>query len=252
MIAVATLFKNSQWILRDYLAALQSQTHDAQDIRLIFLDDASRDDTLPLLRAFAKKQAKRYASIEVLASAEAYANNTSSRDLPQRDTAGYAHLARLRNTVLARARSLDVDHALLLDSDILMTPGCLDALLAWKVPCVGTLVNNDAHCTGVLNQDPMGWVSASLNGRTPARGLPADSLCEVLVTCGAVLIDRTVLDSPARFAAHRDDEVGAFCYALRDAGIPRYVDTTRRAVHVMEARFLSDGKALLNALTLKV
>jgi len=249
MIAVATLFKNSQWILKEYLAALQSQTHDAQDIRLVFLDDASRDDTLPLLRAFAKKQVKRYASIEVLASAEAYANNTSSRDLPQRDTAGYAHLARLRNTVLARARSLDVDHALLLDSDILLTPGCLDALLAWQVPCVGTLVNNDAHCTGVLNQDPHGWVSASLNGRTPARGLPADSLCEVLVTCGAVLIDRTVLDSPARFAAHRDDEVGAFCYALRDAGIPRYVDTTRRAVHVMEQRFLIDGRTMLKEMS---
>ena len=249
MIAVATLFKNSAWIVKDFLAAVVSQTHGAKDTRLIFLDDASSDTTVDLLRAFAKKQKGKYASIEVLASVDAYANNSSSRDLPQRDTAGYAHLATLRNTVLARAASSDADHALLLDSDILLAPGCIDALLAWQQPFVATLVNNDAHLTGRLSLDPNGWVGASLNGRTPARGLPANTLCEVLVACGAMLIDRSVLDSGAMFAGHRDDEVGAFCYALRDRGIPRSVDTTRRAVHVMEPRFLDDAKLMLKALT---
>ena len=259
MLAVCSLIKNRSWILPHFLECLRRTTYPRANTILLLLDDVSTDGSLEIIGEFGRQHLRDYAAVRVIAGEGGYDNNTSSRDFHGDRHGGYRHLAALRNILLDNARALDVDLLFSVDSDILFPSDIVNALARWQLPYVSSLVLNDNSAPFVKEH---GSDYQHLRGRrvnfAPCdehlqfqhrTDYPLNSLLQVGMSGACYLLDKRALESGARFGYHPFGEDAWYCLELRERGIPVYVDTTPRCVHVMERDQLDAALARVEELT---
>lgn len=255
MLAITSLIKNRAWCLPYFLGCIAHLQHPKDDTRIILLDDASTDGSTDLLRAWCTRAKKAgYASVDLIIKRDGIDHATSARDTTDRK-AGYPHLAALRNEVVDTVLAYGCDWQLSIDSDILVSPGIVAGLMAHQLPYVSSIIFNDIDPACGTGRIAMGV--PIINRYTNAGGLfngrwRAMSRYEFgrLYPCGysgaVYLAGKAALDSGARFGAHGN--IGAaccedygYCVDLEAAGLPRHIDTTLRAVHLMVPACLQEG-----------
>ena len=262
MLAIAALVHDRAWILPYWLQAIRNIDWPRRDIALIMLDDASVDDSLSILRAFAQAHADDYGKITILHNSYRFDSNRSSRDTQDREKL-YAHLAGLRNQLISVCLDNQAGLQFSVDSDILVHPGIVKALAGHEVPYVSSVVINDNSATfggGLDYEHPRGRhcnFAPLLQNITVkhedvelrAGGLlfrhrfdyPMNSLLQVGMSGACYLVNEQVLRSGARFGRHPFGEDAWYCLEINRRGFPVYVDTTLRSVHIMEPDQLAAG-----------
>jgi glycosyltransferase involved in cell wall biosynthesis len=253
VVAITSVIKNRAWCLPAFLASLRNLTYPAEQLRLIFIDDASSDETPTILKSFRAKYGKAFASVEIIRKEAALDDATSARNTIDRK-AGYPHLAALRNEIMELAVASGADYQFSIDSDILVSPGIIEGLMAHGKPYVSSIIFNDVEA-GVGRIA----LNCSLQNRvTNAGGLfnntwkimrTTGNTFNKLIPCGysgaVFLIDRATMTSGAQFGvnpfgAQACEDYG-FCWGLQERNIDRHIDTTLRAVHIMLPRNLNEA-----------
>lgn len=258
MIAITSIIKNRAWILPDFLACLAALDYPKDQLTCIFIDDASTDATPAILADFRARYGGAYAGIEIIRHEDALDDATSARDTTDRGH-GYPHLAALRNEALDAANACGADYQLSIDSDILAAPGLLAGLLARGLPYVASVIFNDLEggANGIaINTSIRNRITNAgglfPNGWRPMRDYEFNTLYPCGYSGAVYLVDRATLTSGARFGGENPDplrscEDYSYCWALQIRDIPRHIDTTLRAVHVMLPDYQQEARGVYYA-----
>jgi hypothetical protein len=252
------LIKNRAWCLPWVLGCLKGLTYPKAGTHLLFIEDASSDNSPALLKRYRRLYGRQYASCDVIAKTEDLDGATSARDTSDR-LAGYPHLSELRNEAMEWVVASGAEHWLSLDSDILIAPDIIEGLQGHNLPYVGSIIFNDigALCSHIA-------IGVPISGRYPNFGIQSDAhswkamtgyefgrLYPVHYTGAVALANRQVIDSGVRYGVNpigdQPCEDYAFCKGLTDLGIPLYADTTRRAVHIMRPANLQEALGVFYA-----
>lgn len=255
MIAVTAPIKNRRKIVPFYLDCLINQDYPLDNLLFVFLDDHSTDGTYEYLCEFRYRHPEINMDI-IRNPIDLFPLNHSSR-LPneERRKELYMHLAFLRNYMIDYCKSKKyITHQFSVDTDILIRPDCLSHLLKHDAPYMATIIFNDAHCEqrflyekgkmlqrhvnfGVLIQNPDTQI---IEGYANFN-YELDHVYEGLITGACYLVNREVIDSGVYFEYHNAGEDISYCLNLYEKGFPPAVDTTIKAVHIMEEKFLYDA-----------
>lgn len=249
MLAVTSVVKNREWILPFFLNCVKNLAYPHDATSLIFLDDASTDNTLPLLERFRAEHEAEYQHILILHNTTPVAANTSSRDAQDRFPI-YTHLANLRNIVLQAVRQLGCRWQLSIDSDILFVPDLLQQLGQHRLPYVSTIILNDSTMRRRFDFERLENRHVNfgnleiIDGEEFYINMPYSlgNLYEVMVSGACYLVNQAVIESGAEFAFHHLGEDVGYCNTLRERGFRILCDTTPKAIHVMEPRFLKPAR----------
>jgi cellulose synthase/poly-beta-1,6-N-acetylglucosamine synthase-like glycosyltransferase len=230
--------KNRAALLPYWLHALQSLQVPGEK-RYVFYEDASDDDTRPLLRAFAEA----VDGVTLIENDVPFCQATSSRDPKGASRqALYGHLASVRNILLDAAQ--DADAVLSIDSDILPAPGLVTALLSHDLPYVSTLVNNartirPADLVAARWSDPCNIMRDGPRQYRHLRPVPLNTLVPCTLSGACMLLRGEALD--LRFAAHTQGEDGGMAEQAAQRNIPLFCDTTPRTLHIFHPADLTRG-----------
>jgi glycosyltransferase involved in cell wall biosynthesis len=222
LVAVGCPVRNRAWIIRDYLADVHRICCDPKPVE-IYVVDNSDDDTEAIIRATAP-----HATVHVL-------RNAAPGHLRHEYGAnGYAHLADVRNELLAMFLATKAEYLLSIDSDVLVPPDILNAML--PLADVRTIVG-----AGISNIE-----GRELDGQTPGNFLVREGgvlrhpasypICghiDVDVTGACALIPRTLVEAGARYGPHPQGEDVAFCQAAQRVGGRAVVTFMVRPHHQM-------------------
>lgn len=243
------IVKDRAWCLPYTLGCLAALTVPKRSTRVLLIDDASTDDTGALLDAFRAEYGSRYASFTVQhrdGTPDPHA--TSARNTSDR-LAGYPHLAELRNAALAWVIASTSVQWLSLDSDCLIAPDLVNGLAAHGQAYVGAMIFNDVPIVGNVGRQ-LTRRHTNAGGLFGRRWRVMDRYeMDRLYPCGytgaVALATREAFASGARYGVNpindQPCEDYAFCWGLEERNIWRYVDTTRRAVHVMDPAYLEEA-----------
>jgi len=247
-LAICSPIKNRAWCLPYYLECILALEYPKTRTALFFADDGSTDGGAEMLEEWAARHRSEYAGIDIT-HVTPIRNNTSSRDagIYHRDV--YRHIGDMRNLLRGQARVWGANALFTVDSDTLFAPDIVTALLAHKVPLVSSINYVDCVYKGSLGCDPpeqRRYINAGYftpQGEHRAyREYDLNALLPIQITAGTYLMDKATLNSAATYEANltnseQGEDVG-FCLHLERLGIPRFIDTTVRSVHIMEEGFL--------------
>ena len=146
-------------------------------------------------------------------------NNTSSRDVSDKQRF-YKHFSQIRQSMLDHARSLNVDGALILDSDTLVGPDLLTGLLAQNKDVCGSICFVTELWTSGTNPlqlnrhiNAMNRVIGSEDDYIHWFGYTGNACSRVNYVGGVYLLSKAVLDADIRYpeTPHRYGEDLYFC-----------------------------------------
>ncbi|NLO20976.1 MAG: glycosyltransferase [Syntrophomonadaceae bacterium] len=215
--------RNRAWILPAYLQSLEALDYPRESISYCFIINDCDDSTPVILRDFAQKYPGQVVLVDNNAGTRAY----------QRGQYSFKRLADLRNLLLMEFMRSDCDYLFSVDSDILVTPHSLTALMQNDCSIVSCLVCNgevigDRSCYNVLYQSDRGHY-------LHIRNFPRDRLFRVDCTGAAYLIKRRVISQLGiRYSALAGAEDIGFCEAARQKGVHIYCDGRLECTHVMK------------------
>ena len=256
MLAVTSLIKNRAWILPHFLSCVYNLAYPREATSCIFLDDASTDGSRDMLEEFRVRHAAEYKHLLIIDNPRPIGGHTSSRGVKNRFPV-YRHLAHLRNHVLRKARELGSKWQFSVDTDILFVPDVLQQLGQHHLPYVSTLILNDSTAMGRFDYEHLenrhvnfGNVEM-INGEELYINFPykLGQLYEIMVSGACYLLNEQALYADAEFTFHQLGEDTGYCNNLRAQGISIVCDTTPKAVHVMEPRFLPEALTAFHRMT---
>lgn len=244
-IGITAPVKNRAWVLPYFLGGLLTQDYPREKTYLIFWDDDSTDDTLPMLQAFREQYLADYGDILILESGDGITGEDRHYGNQSR---GFAPLASLRNGVMAVCHSLRLDGQLSIDSDIIAGPELLTGLLGHGLPHVASMIFNDSAFMGRIEEDERTYlrryVNAGYLGPTGRyyviRDYALNTVYEVQQTGAVYLIDEATLHCGACYDAHEFGEDLAYCLSLIEHGVKPHIDTTLRSVHCMTPELIPE------------
>lgn len=145
----------------------------------------------------------------------------------------YLSIGNARQVLLERARELDPDFAIFLDSDILVkSSDLIDIFTTWGLDIVGGCYIRDfpeGHFLATLFPNPSKVTRFKLYAK------PRKALEEVEATsCGCLCLSRRVIqDRRLNFIPLREgcSEDFGFCHQARDLGYTIYLESLARLVH---------------------
>jgi len=197
---------------------------DPQPSEVVFCENNSTDNTLELIK-------ESYLDYELIRI-----HTKDPRRIPFSKC--YDIIAHTRDLLLSRARKLDPDFAIFLDSDILIgSPDFIDALITWDKDIVGGRY---------MRPFPEGLLLATLffhpydNNKRRLKKKHNELLTEVYATsAGCLCLSRKVIQDrrlsfypvPAR---HSEDF--GFCKKARELGYKVYLDGLVRLVHRLSTK----------------
>jgi len=144
----------------------------------------------------------------------------------------------LRNNIVRRAKAAGCTHLIMMDTDQIYHPKMLTTLLERNLPVVGCMIHRRYPPF-----DPL-MFRGKMNNYVAVTDFTLGDLVEVDATgSGCLLCSMEVFDILPdpwfRFSPNPDPEIEGtvgedfmFCYKLREAGIPIYVDTSVPAGHI--------------------
>lgn len=252
-IAIGCPVRNRAWVLPEYLGALlKIDVPNPENLRFIFLDNDSFDDTSDLLYYFYQTLMDRSDGERPHGTCKIETLYTDCEMWQRGDYAHnqYANLANVRNQFLEMFLRTDADYLLSVDSDVIVPPDIvtrlLDSMNLWsgdKEVIVGAAISN------VPNKP--------LDGKTPGNFMIAMSkridigpivyptayhhpvlynltgISEVDLIGAVYLIPRSVIEAGARYAPHPQGEDAPFCQAAQRLGYRLLVDMDVKCEHRM-------------------
>jgi hypothetical protein len=250
-ITIATPFKNRAWCVPAYLDGLLALNHRGIALSLLWIDDASTDDTVALLEDFQTRYAHLFADIVLLKNVVPFADNDSSRDFTGNTRIeGIAHIAEIKNSLLDHPLAHTCDRLFMMESDVLLLPDCLMMLLFASMPLVAPLLYVDNHQRGAINWHIEGnratngcYMQENGNAVKLYTGWHTAGVKLLPINCcgGVFLATREALDTGARFGTHDYGDEWPFYVTLREAGMACGIHMTRSAIHVMSPEFLREA-----------
>jgi len=207
--------RNREWILPDYLQALENLDYPKENLAFHFILNDSKDKSKEILLNWkyeTMKDGYRYVRITELnfEYPEDWGETriTTNASSLTRKNKGYKALTVLRNLLLDLAW-LDIksDYLFSIDSDIIIKPDILSNLLQQKKHIIAGLVSNDV----------------SNYNFTPKGKIPK-GIMEVDVTGAIILISRKVIDNKKiRYSPGKTGEDEGFCLSAKAQGFKSYI-----------------------------
>jgi len=215
--------RNRAWILPAYLQSLEALDYPRERIIYCFIVNDCEDSTPDILGNFAHKYPGQVYLVE----------NNGGNTPHQRGQYSFKRLAYLRNLLLMEFLRSDCEYLFSVDSDILVPPHSLRALINNQCDIVSCLVCNgavigDESCYNVLHRDDRGHY-------LHIRNFPRERLFRVDCTGAAYLIKRQVISElGVRYGARNGAEDIGFCESARQKGVHIYCDGRLECTHVMK------------------
>lgn len=212
--------RNRAWILPDYLQHLRALKYPQEQIEYCFVINDSLDETEAILTAFA-----RWFPTRLLY------DNSSRPGGWERGHYQFSRLAELRNLLLEEFLRSPCDHLFSVDSDILVPPDCLQALMQADQDIVSALVCNGRQ----IGDDQFYNVFRLIDNQVkPIRDFPRDRLFPVDCTGAAYLIKRRVISAGVRYNSQWGPEDIGFCKEAKTHGFSIFCQGTVECSHIME------------------
>jgi cellulose synthase/poly-beta-1,6-N-acetylglucosamine synthase-like glycosyltransferase len=213
--------RNREWILPEYLKALENLDYPKEYLAFHFILNDSTDKSKEILLNWkyeTMKDGYRYVRITELnfdyPPDWGETRITTNGSSITRFNKGYKALTVLRNLLLDLAwLDIKTDYLFSIDSDIIIKPDILSNLLLTEKHIIAGLIKNDK-----INHN---FIDSS--GR---RGdiLPASKVFEVKITGAIILISRKVIDNKEiRYSPSKIGEDEGFCLSAIAQGIKPYV-----------------------------
>lgn len=238
--------RNRAWMLPAFLGCIEAIDYPRERLGVIIYDDGSDDSTVEQLAEFKARCAGQFLHLDVLFGSGGGVRATSSRDSSERQD-GFPHLAQVRNELMKKAIELQFDGQFSVDSDVLVSPGCLSGLMSRDLPHVSAMIFNNWGSSTTGRTPSFGGLSPTGECR-PYRGYELDRLYPCAYTGAVYLVMDNALRCGAQFAPHRSGEDIPYCLSLQRHGFSTVCDTTLRAVHVMEPRQFDFAAVLYSSL----
>ncbi|MBN6185553.1 hypothetical protein JQN58_00960 [Aneurinibacillus sp. BA2021] len=202
-VMIAAPVRDRGWVLPRHLEALLAQTEVEKEFYYIVND--CTDDTEAILQR--------------------YGIRYDVRDMGRthghiRGQYSIRNLAHLRNLVLEEFLRSDCTHLFSIDTDVIIPPGSLRALLDHDKDVVSMVIRNSIQM--FAHNIMIGGMHLP---RIPKGVIPVD------VTGAVYVIKRAVIEAGVRYAENYYGEDIPFCQAARQLGFGIYCDTTLRPVH---------------------
>ncbi|WP_242938968.1 glycosyltransferase [Thermosyntropha lipolytica] len=214
--------RNRAWILPRYLKALEAMDYPLEAREYCFIVNNSLDSTEDILRQFAM-----YARAPVKIVLVDF-------DHPGGDKRGeysFRRLAYLRNLLLNQFMLSACSYLFSVDSDIIVPPHALSALISHACDIVSALVPNGELRGGktvfnILRKEENG-------GYVHITDFPRDKIQAVDVTGAAYLIHKRVIEKGVRYSDLYGAEDIGFCEEARRLGFTIFCDPRVECEHVM-------------------
>ncbi len=252
-VLLAAPISSRDWVLPYYLDSIYSLDYPKHLLSIYWLLNNSIDQSKKLLQQFKSQHQNEYKQIII----EEKNNPKIPKDerVTQTRHAVYPWLAHLRNMILQKTISLNVDFLYSSDCDIILKADSLKRLLAHNTPIVSNLLYNGYLFSGI----DTAWKFPNILKETSPRQYqhianyriknpdknPIGTLLQVEFTGASILISKEVCkvakyDTNLQFG---EDEV--FSYSARQAGYKLYCDISSYQQHIMSPEILQlylDGK----------
>lgn len=220
----AILAKQSENVLPLYLECLQKQTYPSSRIYVYIRANNSTDDTVGILRRWAKSQRSRYAAIVTDFS---YVPNQVERfGTHEWNPERFAVLGAIRQQSMMQALKFQTDYYFCADVDNFLVPCALESVVSTGLPIVAPMLTHDS-----------GSLYSNWHGAIDANGYYLDSPWYRAVLGREV---RGLIEVPVvhcTYAVRKDaiphlhyqdgsplHEYVIFSHSARKAGIPQYLD----------------------------
>ena len=252
VITIASLVRNRDWILSDFLKHLYNIKYDKKKIILHFVINNSTDQSEVLIREFKKKYDKEYLRIKIDVlnkgglEEDTRVGNTRFRVI-------YTRLSELRNYIFDKCNT---DYLLNIDSDILVSEDILEKLLEHKKDMVSSFIWNGYHVSekdyfrfsNIMKY--VGNICIEENGKVfygdpkfraygkkeiekfKEKGV---RLLEVGLTGAACLYSKKIIkDKRVRFGFDCNGEDHFFCIKAKQNNYKIYTDLECYSQHIMD------------------
>lgn len=213
--------RDRAWILPRYLAHLCRLRYPRELLSLCFVVNDSTDGTHDLLQQFAEAHRGEYRRVKLVVFDQGAIKDARRRDVRLQI---FSTLASARNRLLEELT--DEDYLFSVDSDVLVPPEALAALLACRKDIVAARVWNDRARTA-----PNFLCRGSRWYLHPAT-FPEHELFEVDVTGAVYLLSREVARQ-VRYGYHPQGEDVYFSEQARKAGFRLWVNPEVHCEHVL-------------------
>lgn len=216
--------RDRAWILPRYLQCLLNLDYPQHELEYAFIINDCQDNTADLLEQFAVEQKSPVRLVY---------NNNSGYTGCSRGYYSFSRLAELRNHLLNQFLNSECAYLFSLDSDILVSPPTLPALLENQCDIVSALVFN-----GFISGNQPVYNILRRNEKEQfvhITDFARNVLLRVDCTGAACLIKRKVIaDYGIRYSARWGAEDIAFCMEASRQGLKIYCDTRVECCHIMQ------------------
>lgn len=240
MIMVGCPVRNRDWIIEDYLQAIENQEIPKKEIHLAFLLDNSTDNTGCIIKRKTKNAGYKKVDIFTLQS-DSYYDRKENRD--------FTHLAEVRNKWLAMRRKLD-EYIVSIDSDVILKDDdAIARMISTELPIISAPVLN-LYVAGVGHYNILQSVGDNYKHiYAPEKEkftlFNGDRIIKVGSTGACVSIRRDVLDSGVHYKYHKSGEDQGFSQLAFECGYESYCNLDIHTVHATDmGRWIEYGEGL--------
>ncbi len=222
-VLVASPVRNRAWVLPDFLGALERLEYPAERLSYHFLVNDCVDESPALLHA--------WASAHPQVTVEELNTGVPGWNRQRWPHYNYDNLALLRNRLLDRFLASDASYLFSVDSDIIVPPSALDALVAADKPVISGVI---ANLPGLaVEVSPIhNFLFREAKGYRHVSTVPA-GVFEVDLTGAVYLIRRDVIAAGVRYEGRRTGEDVGFCEQAKSKGFQLWCHGDVRCDHRM-------------------
>lgn len=223
-VGIGSPIRNRAWFLPQYLNSISQLDQSNIKVSYIFLINDCIDNTAEILEQWKAEQSNPITLLY-------YDFNYPGwlRDASKGKRYSFENLAKMRNMLFEEALKQGLDYFFSVDSDTLVEPHTLKALLSAKKDIISALtpVNPQETMFNVM------WWN-DLNQPTRAGGkIPEQGIFEVGATAGCCLYSRRLMEQ-CRFEATPWGEDIGLCNCAREKNFSVWCNASIKAKHVME------------------
>lgn len=259
-VAVGCPVRNRAWILPEYLAALKLLAIHGDDIQFCFLVNNSTDDSCKIIYEWMDENRVigKLVKDDLWKGFERWGIKpfVPGHKRGEYGKNSYAYMAEVRNRFLEVFMETEADYLFSVDSDIIVNPGTLKALLGTAQRfacdcsgyCPGCPPKKDIVAAAISNINGFPYNdsvaanfmfdnSGALHHWKIENGVrqkhPTSGTFEVAVNGACVLIPRLAIELGVRYGPHPQGEDTDFCLNAKREGFKLWVNADTRPSHRM-------------------
>lgn len=241
MIMVGCPVRNRDWIIEEYLQAIENQEISKKEIHLAFLLNNSTDNTGCIIKNMTKD--KGYGKVDIFTlMGDSYYDRRDNRD--------YKYLADVRNRWLTMRRRSD-EYIVNIDSDVILKDDdAISRMINTGLPIISAPVLN-LYVAGIGHYNILQYIgndgfkhiyTPELEDFSLFNG---DRIIKVGSTGACVSIKEEVLNSGVHYTFHKSGEDQGFSKMAFKNGYESYCNLDIKTMHVTDMwRWVENGEGL--------